>query len=162
MRLIQPGLCALLLAAGGGWVAWLTGGVRSDDIAAAGLGIAVTVSFAAYMTTDRKVAALWLRFGLYGGALAVSAASLWTGAVLPLLPAPSFGAATAWLKGLDGLALAMFVAPLPIAGVLCLLFFEVAVASLRHLRGSERRRRARSDLHGHASLLGRRFLRRLA
>ena len=39
---------------------------------------------------------------------------------------------------------------------------EVALAGLRHLKSGDRRRRAESDLHGRASLLGRRFLRRLA
>ena len=132
------------------------------DVSAAGLGLAVASSFAAYMVTDRKDAALWLRFGLYGGALAVAAASLWTGAVRPLQGAPSLGAVMAWLGALDGLWLVMFVVPGPAVALLCVLWFEVAVAGLRHLHGGERRRRAESDLHGHARLLGRRFLRRLA
>ena len=68
----------------------------------------------------------------------------------------------AWLGALDGLWLVMFVVPGPAAALLCVLWFEVAVAGLRHLHGGERRRRAESDLHGHARLLGRRFLRRLA
>ena len=57
----------------------------------------------------------------------------------------------------------MVVAPAPAAMLTGVLWFEVAVASLRHLNaGGNRRRRAESDLHGHAQLLGRRFLRRLA
>ena len=162
MRIVGPGLCALLLAAGGAWSAWSVTGYRPVDVAAAGLGLAVASSFAAYMVTDRKDAALWLRFGLYGGTLAVAAASLWTGAVRPLQGAPSLGAVMAWLGALDGLWLVMFVVPGPAAALLCVLWFEVAVAGLRHLHGGERRRRAESDLHGHARLLGRRFLRRLA
>ena len=162
MMFINPIVGGLLLAAGCGWAAWLIAGYRPDGTAAVGLGVAVAASFLAYMATDRKDAALWLRLGLYGGALAVSCASLWIGTVRPLQHALSFGAATAWLKGLDGLALVMLVVPLPASGALCLLWFEVAVASLRHLGGADRRRRAESDLHGHASLLGRRFLRRLA
>ena len=162
MRTIQLGLCLVLLAAGGGWAAWSVTGYRPVDVSAAGLGLAVASSFAAYMVTDRKDAALWLRFGLYGGALAVAAASLWTGAVRPLQGAPSLGAVMAWLGALDGLWLVMFVVPGPAVAVLCVLWFEVAVAGLRHLHGGERRRRAESDLHGHARLLGRRFLRRLA
>ena len=162
MRIVGPGLCALLLAAGGAWSAWSVTGYRPVDVSAAGLGLAVASSFAAYMATDRKDAALWLRFGLYGGALAVAAASLWTGAVRPLQGAPSLGAVMAWLGALDGLWLVMFVVPGPAAALLCVLWFEVAVAGLRHLHGGERRRRAESDLHGHARLLGRRFLRRLA
>ena len=81
MSIVGPGLCALLLAAGGAWSAWSVTGYRPVDVSAAGLGLAVASSFAAYMVTDRKDAALWLRFGLYGGTLAVAAASLWTGAV---------------------------------------------------------------------------------
>ena len=162
MGIVGPGLCALLLAAGGAWSAWSVNGYRPVDVSAAGLGLAVAASFAAYMATDRKDAALWLRFGLYGGTFAVAATSLWTGAVRPLQGAPSLGAVMAWLGALDGLWLVMFVVPGPAAALLCVLWFEVAVAGLRHLHGGERRRRAESDLHGHARLLGRRFLRRLA
>ncbi|MDE0377679.1 MAG: type IV secretory system conjugative DNA transfer family protein [Rhodospirillales bacterium] len=162
MRLIQPGLCVLLLAAGAGWSSWLTSGVRPEDMAAAGLGTAVVASFAAYMATDRKDAAIWLRFGLYGGALAVACASFWTGVVRPLQHVPSLGAVMVWLDRLDGIGLVLLVAPGPAVVLLLVLWFEVAVASLRHLGGGDRRRRAESDLHGRAALLGRRFLRRLA
>ena len=162
MRIVQPIACALLLAAGCGWAAWLSGGVRAEGTAAAGLGLAVAASFAAYMATDRKDAALWLRFGLYGGALAVACASLWIGAVRPLQHAPSLGAVMAWLGSLDGARLVMLVVPPPAVALLCVLWFEVALAGLRHLHGGDRRRRAESDLHGHAQLLGRRFLRKLA
>ena len=162
MTLIQPGLCALLLAAGAGWAAWLVAGNRPEDVTAAGLGLAAGASLLAYMTTDRKDAALWLRFGLYGGALAISAASLWAGAVRPLQHAPSFGAATAWLKGLDGLALVMLVVPPPATALLAVLWFEAALHAAKHLGGGERRRRADSDLHGRAVLLDRRHLGRLA
>ena len=86
MRLIQPGVCTLLLAAGAGWAGWLVDGYRPETWTAAGLGIAVGASFLAYMTTDRKDAALWLRFGLYGGGLAVAVACFWTGVARPLRP----------------------------------------------------------------------------
>ena len=162
MTLIQPGLGVLLLAAGCGWAAWLAAGVRPDGIAASGLGLFVAASFAAYMATDRKDAGLWLRFGLYGGALAVTSASLWTGAVRPLQHAPSLGAAMAWLQGLDGLALVMLVVPPPAAALLLVLWSEAALYAVKHLGGGERRRRAESDLHGRAALLDRRFMRRLA
>ena len=122
----------------------------------------MAASFAAYMATDRKDAALWVRFGLYGGALAVALSSLWTGIVRPLQGAPSLGAVMAWLGALDGARLVVLVVPPPAAALLCVLWFEVAVAGPKHLHGAERRRRAESDLHGHAQLLGRRFLRRLA
>ena len=162
MMFVQPGLCALLLAAGCGWAAWLTAGYRPDDTAGAGLGVAVGASFLAYLATDRKDAALWLRFGLYGGALAVACASLWSGAVRPLQHAPSFGAAAAWLGALDGMRLVMLVVPPPAAALLGMLFLEVTVHGLKQLSGGGRRQRAGSDLHGRARLLDRRFLRRLA
>ena len=162
MSFIQPGLCALLLSAGAGWAAWLVDGYRPEDVTAAGLGLAVGASLLAYFASDRKDAFRGLRFGLYGGALAVAGASLWTGVVRPLLHAPSLGAVMTWLDRLDGMSLVLLVAPGPAVLLLAVLWFEVAVASLRHLGGGERRRRAKSDLHGHATLLGRRFLRRLA
>ena len=162
MRTIQLGLCLVLLAAGGGWAAWLVTGYRPEDATAAGLGLGLGASFLAYMASDRKDAALWFRFGLYGGALAVAAASFWTGIVRPLQGAPSFGAAMAWLDRLDGVGLVVLVVPGPAVALLAVLWLEVALAGLRHLKSGDRRRRAASDLHGRASLLGRRFLRRLA
>ena len=104
----------------------------------------MAASFAAYMATDRKDAALWVRFGLYGGALAVALSSLWTGIVRPLQGAPSLGAVMAWLGALDGARLVMLVPPPPAAALLCVLWFEVAVAGLKHLHGAARRRRAES------------------
>ena len=163
MRAIELGAGALLLAAGAGWAAWLTAGYRPDGSAVAGLGLSVGASFVAYMASDRKDAGIWLRFGLYGGALAVSAASVWAGIVRPLQYLGSFRAAMAWLGNLEGASLIMLVAPAPAAMLMTVLWFEVAVASLRLIHGDRhRRRRAESDLHGHAQLLGRRFLRRLA
>ena len=162
MRSIEAALGALLLAAGCGWAAWLAGGHRAPGIAAAGLGLAVAASFAAYMASDRKDAGMWLRFGLYGGSLAVAAASLLHGIVRPLQAAGSLGAAMAWLQGLDGLALVMVVVPTPAVAMLTVLWFEAALYGIKHLGGGDRRRRADSDLHGRASLLGRRFMRRLA
>ena len=163
MRLIQPGLCVLLLAAGGTWASWAGRRIPpARTLTAAGLGTAVAASLLAYFAADRKDAAIWLRFGLYGGALAVACASFWTGVVRPLQHVPSPGAVMAWLDRLDGIGLVLLVAPGPAAVLLLVLWFEVAVASLRHLGGGDRRRRAGSDLHGRAALLGRRFLRRLA
>ena len=162
MRPIEAALGALLLAAGCLWAAWLNSGVRPEGVAAAGLGLGVAASFAAYMATDRKDAGLWLRFGLYGGSLGVAVASLWTGAVRPLLDAPSLGAAMAWLQALDGLGLVMLVVPPPAAVLLTVLWFEAALYGIKHLGGGERRRRAESDLHGRAALLDRRFMRKLA
>ena len=162
MNLIQPGLCALVLAAGAGWTAWLVDGYRPEDIAAIGLGTVVGASFLVYFATDRKDAFLWLRFGLYGGGLAVCLGSFWVGIVRPLQHARSFGDAMAWLDRLDGPSLVLLVVPGPAVVLLGVIWFEVAVAAFRHLGDSGRRRRAESDLHGRATLLGRRFLRRLA
>ena len=162
MSFVQPGVSALLLAAGVGWAAWLVDGYRPETLTVAGLGLAVGTSLSAYFASDRKDAFRGLRFGLYGGALAVAGASLWTGVVRPLRHAESLGAVMAWLDRLDGMNLVLLVAPGPAVLLLTVLWFEVAVASLRRLGGRERRRRAKSDLHGHATLLGRRFLRRLA
>ena len=155
-------MCLVLLAAGGGWAAWLVTGYRPEDATAAGLGLSVGASFLAYMATDRKDSSLWVRFGLYGGALAVAAATFWTGIVRPLQHAPSFGAVMAWLERLDGVGLVVLVVPGPAVMLLAVLWFEVALAGLRHLKSGDRRRRAESDLHARATLLGRRFLRRLA
>ena len=162
MRAIQLSLCLVLLAAGGGWAAWLVTGYRPEDATAAGLGLSVGASFLAYMATDRKDSSLWVRFGLYGGALAVAAATFWTGIVRPLQYAGSFRAVLAWLEGLDEMGLVAIVVPGPAVMLLTVLWFEVALAGLRHLKSGDRRRRAESDLHGRATLLGRRFLRRLA
>ena len=162
MRFVQPGFCALLLAAGSAWAAWLVNGYRPEDVTAAGLGLTVGASLLAYFACDRKDAFRGVRLGLYGGGLAVGAASFWTGIVRPLQHAPSFGAVMAWLDRLDGVSLVLLVVPGPAVVLLTVLWFEVAMASLRHFGGGERRRRAESELHGHASLLGRRFLRKLA
>ena len=162
MKTIELGICALLLAAGAGWAAWLMAGGVPNDIAAAGLGLAVFAALAAYMATDRKEAAMWLRFGLYSGALAVCAASLWTGIVRPLQAARSFGDAVAWLTELDGLGLVLLAVPPPAVMLLAVLWFELVMGSLKYLHGGGRRQRAESDLHGQARLLGNRYLRRLA
>ena len=162
MTFIQPGLCALLLAAGGGWAAWLVTDIRPDGIAVGGLAAAVGASFLAYMTADRRDATLLLRFGLYGGALAVSAATFWIGFVRPMQQAGGWRAALAWLEGLDGIGLVLLVAPVPAVGLLTMLWIEVVFAGLRLFGGGGRRRRAESDLHGSATLLERRFLSRLA
>ena len=162
MRPIEAGLGAVLLVAGCIWAVWLTAGIRPEGIAGSGLGLCVAASFAVYMATDRKDAGLWLRLGLYGGSLAVCAASLWAGAVRPLLHAPSLGAALGRLQGLDGLGLVMLVVPPPAALLLTVLWFEAVVYGMKHLGGGGRRRRADSDLHGRAALLDRRFMRRLA
>ena len=164
MRAIQLSLCLVLLAAGGGWAAWLVTGYRPEDATAAGLGLSVGASFLAYMATDRKDSSLWVRFGLYGGTLAVAAASLLDRhRSAPSSTRRSIGAVMAWLERTRrGGAGGSIVVPGPAVMLLTVLWFEVALAGLGHLKSGDRRRRAESDLHGRATLLGRRFLRRLA
>ena len=163
MITMELGICALLLAAGAGWAAWLMAIGLPDEIAAAGLGLAVFAAFAAYMVTERKEDAMWLRFGLYSGALAVCAATLWIEIIRPIRPARSFRDIVAWLTGLNGLELVLLAVPPPAIMILTLLWFELILGSIRHLQdGRDRRQRAESDLHGRARLLGQRFLRRLA
>ena len=162
MRTIEPAIGAVLLCAGAGCSAWLAAGDRPEGIAAAGLGVAVGAALIACLTADRKDSAIWLRLGLYGAALAVAAASLWTGIVRPLRDAPSPGAVLDWAGSLEGMRLVL-VAASPVAVLMtAVLWFEAAAHGLKRLGGGGRRRRAGSDLHGRAQLLGGRHLRRLA
>ena len=62
----------------------------------------------------------------------------------------------------DGLGLVLLAVPAPAVVLLAVLWFELVLGSVKRLHGGRRRRRAESDLHGHARLLGHRFLRRLA
>ena len=162
MRPIEAGTGAFLLVAGCGWAAWVSTGSRPAGISIAVLGLAVAASFAVYMATDRKEGGLWLRLGLYGGSLAVSLASLRASALRPLFDVPSLGGAVDWVRGLDGLALVMLVVSVPAAGLLAVLWSEAVVYAVKHLGEGDRRRRAGSDLHGKANLLGPRYLRRLS
>ena len=161
MRTVELSICALLLAAGGGWAIWLTTGYRPNDLAAAGLGLAVAASFAAYLATDRTRSGGWIRFGIYSAGLSVSAASFWTGIVRPLGEVQWRGVLD-WLLGLEGSGLVMLVLPIPAVPVLALLWCEAAFHAMKEFGGGERRRRAKSDLHGRAALLDRRSMRKLA
>ena len=88
--------------------------------------------------------------GGYGAGLAVCAASLWTGIVRPLQGAGSFGAAMAWLNDLDGLGLVLLAVPPPALMLLTVLWFEVAVGSVKYLDSGRRRRRTLSTSSGRA------------
>ncbi len=162
MRTVELSICALLLAAGGGWAIWLTTGYRPNDLAAAGLALAVAASFAAYLATDRTRSGGWVRFGIYSAGLSVSTASFWTGIVRPLGDIQWPDAALDWLLGLEGSGLVMLVVPIPAVAVLTLLWCEAAMQAIKQAGGGERRRRAKSDLHGRAALLDRRSMRKLA
>ncbi len=161
MRTFELSICALLLAAGGGWAIWLTTGYRPGDLAAAGLALAVAASFVTYFATDRTRSGGWIRFGIYSAGLSVSAASFWTGIVRPLRDV-HWRAVMDWLLGLEGSGLVMLVLPIPAVPVLALLWCGAAFHVMKEVGGGERRRRAKSDLHGRAALLDRRSMRRLA
>ena len=161
MRTVELSICALLLAAGGGWAIWLTTGYRPSDLAAAGLVLAVAASFVTYFATDRKRSGGWIRFGIYSAGLSVSVASFWTGFVRPLRDV-QWRAILDWLEGLDDSALIMLVLSGPAVAVLTLLWCGAAFHMMKEAAGGEHRRRAKSDLHGRAALLDRRSMRRLA
>ena len=162
MRTVELSICALLLAAGGGWAIWLTTGYRPNDLAAAGLVLAAAASFVTYFATDRTRSGSWVRFGLYSAGLSVSTASFWTGIVRPLGEVQWPDAALDWLLGLEGSGLVMLVLPIPAIPVLSLLWCGAAFHLMKEAGGGERRRRAKSDLHGRAALLDRRSMRKLA
>ena len=103
----------------------------------------------------------WIRFGLYSAGLSVSAASFWTGIVRPLGEVQWRGVLD-WLLGLEGSGLVMLVLPIPAVPVLALLWCEAAFHAMKEAAGGERRRRAKSDLHGRAALLDRRSMLKLA
>ena len=92
--------------------------------------------------------------------LSVSVASFWTGIVRPLRRsngAPSWtGSTGSTTRGWSCWC------PIPAVMVLTLLWCEAALHVIKQAAGGERRRRARSDLHGRAALLDRRSVRRLA
>ena len=161
MRTVELSICALLLAAGGGWAMWLTTGYRPGDLAVAGLVLAVAASFVTYFATDRTRSGGWIRFGIYSAGLSVSAASFWTGIVRPLRDV-QWRAVLDWLLGLEGAGLVMLVLPIPAVPVLALLWCGAAFHVMKEAGGGERRRRAKSDLHGRAALLDRRSMRKLA
>ena len=161
MRTVELSICALLLAAGGGWAIWLTTGYRPNDLAAAALALAAAASLAAYYATDRTRSGGWIRFGIYSAGLSVSAASFWAGIVRPLGEVQWRGVLD-WLLGLEGAGLVMLVLPIAAVPVLALLWCGAAFHLVGQAGGGERRRRAKSDLHGRAALLDRRSMRKLA
>ena len=163
MRFIQPGLCALLLAAGGGWAAWLvrghTGRKKRPPPASA-------------RPSERRCSPTSPATGRTPscGSASGSTAARWR------WPAPRSGPGWCGRSSMrppsgpsrtgsgrwTGSPWRWWSCRRRPSPMLCILWFEVAVATFRHLGSGDRRRRAESDLHGHASLLGRRFLRRLA
>ena len=162
MRFLPICISVLLLAAGAGCSAYLLERLRSSHVSLAILGVVLTVALLAYFAIGRQEKGAWVRFGLYGAALMICAASIWMEIVRPVLAASSFPGFVDRLTRLSGYELALIAVPPPGFAITFMLWFEVLINSLKYLQSGNRRRRAESDLYGRSKLLGRRFLRRLA
>ena len=162
MRFVPVYISVLLLAGGAGWSAFLVKDLRRADVCIAVLGIVLALALLAYFATGRKEKGAWIRFGLYGAAMMICAASIWMEIVRPVLAVTSFRGFAGWVTHLGGYELAsVAMAPVGFA-ITFMLWFEVLIDSLKYLQSGNRRQRAESDLYGRSKLLGRRFLRRLA
>ena len=162
MRFVPVYIAVLLLAAGAGWSAFLVKDLRRADVCIAVLGIVLALALLAYFATGRKEKGAWVRFGLYGAAMMICAASIWMEILRPVIGVTSFRGFAGWVTHLGGYELAsVAVAPVGFA-ITFMLWFEVLIDSLKYLSSGNRRQRAESDLYGRSKLLGRRFLRRLA
>ena len=162
MRFLPICISVLLLAAGAGCSAYLLERLRSSHVSLAILGVVLTVALLAYFAIGRQEKGAWVRFGLYGAALMICAASIWMEIVRPVLAASSFPGFVDRLTRLSGYELALIAVPPPGFAISFVLWFEVLIDSLKYLESGKRRQRAESDLYGKSKLLGRRFLRRLA
>ena len=162
MRFLPICISVLLLAAGAGCSAYLLERLRSSHISLAILGVVLTFALLAYFATGRQEKGAWVRFGLYGAAMMICAASIWMEIVRPVLEASSFLGFVDRLTRLSGYELALIAVPPPCFAISFMLWFEVLIDSLKYLQSGNRRQRAESDLYGRSKLLGRRFLRRLA
>ena len=162
MRFLPICISVLLLAAGAGCSAYLLERLRSSHISLAILGAVLTFALLAYFATGRQEKGAWVRFGLYGAAMMICAASIWMEIVRPVLEASSFPGFVDRLTRLSGYELALIAVPPPGFAISFMLWFEVIINSLKYLHSDNRRQRAESDLYGRSKLLGRRFLRRLA
>ena len=162
MRFLPICLSVLLLAGGAGCSAYLMERLRSSHISLAILGVVLAVALLAYFATGRQEKGAWIRFGLYGAAMMICAASIWMEVVRPVLEASSFPGFVDRLMRLSGYELALIAVPPPGFAITFMLWFEVLIGSLKYLWSDNRRQRAESDLYGRSKLLGRRFLRRLA
>ena len=162
MRFLPICISVLLLAAGAGCSAYLLERLRSSHISLAILGAVLTLVLLAYFATGRQEKGAWVRFGLYGAAMMICAASIWMEIVRPVLEASSFPGFVDRLTRLSGYELALIAVPPPGFAISFVLWFEVLIDSFKYLESGKRRQRAESDLYGKSKLLGRRFLRRLA
>ena len=162
MRFLPICTSVLLLAAGAGCSAYLLERLRPSHISLAILGVVLTVALLAYFAIGRQEKGAWVRFGLYGAAMMICAASIWMEIVRPVLGAPSFSFLANWLTRLSGYELGLIAVPPVGFAITFMLWFEIVINSLKYLQSDNRRQRAESDLYGRSKLLGRRFLRRLA
>ena len=162
MRFLPICISVLLLAAGAGCSAYLLERLRSSHVSLAILGVVLTLVLLAYFAIGRQEKGAWVRFGLYGAAMMICAASIWMEIVRPVLAAPSFSFLANWLTQLSGYELGLIAVPPVGFAITFMLWFEIVINSLKYLSGDNRRQRAESDLYGRSKLLGRRFLRRLA
>ena len=162
MRFLPICISVLLLAAGAGCSAYLLERLRSPHISLAILGAVLTLALLAYFATGRQEKGAWVRFGLYGTAMMICAASVWMEIVRPVIEASSFPGFVDRLTRLSGYELALISVPPPGFAISFMLWFEVLIDSFKYLESGKRRQRAESDLYGRSKLLGRRFLRRLA
>ena len=162
MRFLPICISVLLLAAGAGCSAYLLERLRSSHVSLAILGVVLTVALLAYFAIGRQEKGALVRFGLYGAAMMICAASIWMEIVRPVLAAPSFSFLANWLTRLSGYELGLIAVPPVGFAITFMLWFEIVINSLKYLSGDNRRQRAESDLYGRSKLLGRRFLRRLA
>ena len=162
MRFLPICISVLLLAAGAGCSAYLLERLRPSHISLAILGVVLTVALLAYFAIGRQEKGAWVRFGLYGAAMMICAASIWMEIVRPVLGAPSFSFLANWLTRLSGYELGLIAVPPVGFAITFMLWFEIVINSLKYLQSDNRRQRAESDLYGRSKLLGRRFLRRLA
>ena len=67
------------------------------------LGGVLALTLLAYFATGRQEKGAWVRFGLYGAAMMICAASIWMEIVRPVLAAPSFSGFVDWLTRLKRL-----------------------------------------------------------
>ena len=83
MRFLPICTSVLLLSAGAGCSAYLLERLRPSHISLAFLGVVLTVPLLAYFAIGRQEKGAWVRFGLYGAAMMICAASIWMEIVRP-------------------------------------------------------------------------------
>ena len=133
MRFLPICISVLLLAAGAGCSAYLLEGLRSSHISVAILGVVLTFALLAYFATGRQEKGAWVRFGFYGAAMMICAASIWMEIVRPVLAAPSFSFLAKWLTRLSGYELGLIAVPPVGFAITFMLWFEIVINSLnRH------------------------------